>query len=1017
LHELAAEALAETIGGLTTEALKPLLYRASHLAEQHIKPRRVNFYQDYVRLLTAENKKYVNQPRSASVLSAYNSLPPNVSLAQVKDALDTPTAYGLIRRLAALHIIGADGDIRARNERDADQRRLFRLVTSYLNDVLDITMIPPADDGASSGLGSSRYVAADAHAAFVADILSILNRQSMLAAEQLLRHSKSQQYVISWAQATQAHEVLNSIERYAALAAGENVPSPGERKEWLARYRYLFTKRHQDMTIPDLENRTSVPYEKLYVQPRLRAESGRELGLSNVLDELDRTVILGNPGAGKSTASQFLAMEYIQTRQYVPFILPMKSIVISDDSGFSIIDAITSRIRRAYQLDCPQNLIEQFMTEGSAIIFLDGLDELLDPGTRTDAAAAIEMASLRYPLAKFLVTCRHVGYSQSKLKSELFSEYSILPFDTGQVYSYVTKWFTVSGDTDKGDDQDTGSQPQTAAAQASDFMQASEPISDVRANPLLLSYICIIYRGEGIPPSRPLLFAKCINLLIRAWDSWRKVKTPVPDNTYELALAEVAEFATTNPEYRAGIPANVLRDVLANYFINYTSYSEPKAFEEAECIVDHCKGRAWILSDVGQSDSGTALYEFTHSTFREYFYAWSLTRRVSDSDDLAGHLYDLLREGQSQVAVQVAVHLYEERGVNGATACVLSLLRRLADEEQRGAPAAESVAALDVILDAVADVHLRKDALAVLCRTLVWQVIGPCKRPGSDLGRIFAPEFRHASGVPGIYAPMMHSLLGSGDESAQLRLCWLYTCAAQYLPPGDEWQGVIAELEQHDRSEEFLALIRAEKDRSELAWQLALRWAVLAHRDIRPDAESIARGFLTRLFEPCRDSAAKIGDDSGFMWILHVLASPRRTSRWVSAAVQALRILGQSADPGLLRNIQLPEPWIEAIREKVRGALEDGTVEAMLSRLAGTSKEIRQSVGYFTLAALDVFIDTRPSLTSAPRSSNYEVRFNLVYQSLFSGSGDLDDSFRNYLKTWAPGLIWEAEGSQVGPTA
>jgi hypothetical protein len=122
-----------------------------------------------------------------------------------------------------------------------------------------------------------------------------------------------------------------------------------------------------------------------------------------------------------------------------------------------------------------------------------------------------------------------------------------------------------------------------------------------------------------------------------------------------------------------------------------------------------------------------------------------------------------------------------------------------------------------------------------------------------------------------------------------------------------------------------------------------------------------------------------------------------------------------------MRSLQFPEMWIVDLRLKVRSLLEGEYFDGMLKRRAGYSAVVRQGVGYLTLASLDFFMDFRPSLETHHRNSpeaqisteNYEDIFNHVYQRLFAGSQDLSHSFNYYLRLWAPGVIWELEGSQM----
>jgi hypothetical protein len=1024
LNGITSAALAEALGGITVEALKPLMFRASRAAESRLRIKRESFYDAYVRTLKTNTSSVAglagNRP---SALSAYNILPRGVSISEVNAALQTPTAFGLIRQLAALNIIGS-GNFDKQRARDASRERLYSSIVNYLADALKITHVVPEGDEEGDGLSSRRYMEQDVFMKFTIVIADILDRYSKAVAEYLVSKSRDSQDAISWAQVTLSFAVLESIDRYASIVAEQYAPTAAERNQWLDSYRSLFTAVHARITLPDLDRRTSVPYEELYVQPTLHSETGGRIKLLPLLETLDRSVILGDPGAGKSTASQVLAMICLKAGRLIPFILPMRDVEVS--SGFSVVDEIRRRLSTVYQLDCNPILIEQLLTEGAAVLIFDGLDELIDTSTRTRASQAIETACVRYPLAPVVVTCRHVGYSQSKLRSDIFVEYSIQPFDEEDVQSYVTNWFSAAQEAVRQDGPSgrEASNVKRPTQRIQDFMDSSTSISDLRSNPLLLSFICVLYRGRKyIPANRPELFAKCVDLLVRTWDSSRGLDRAAASDIYELALAEVAEFITSKAEFGDGIPEGELREVLCGHLTRDAGYPDALARQTANGMIEHCRGRAWIFTDVGLPAEGERRYAFTHSTFKEYFYAWSLTRKTNSTRELANSLFSLLRKGKSQVAVQVAVHLYDLREHNGGSRCVASLLSHFRDDNVLGS---EARGALDVIFDAVDAVYLRRDALILLCRELLRQIVGPVNRPASDLHMIFSRDFRHYALLENVYVKAIQSILDEASNNALLRLCWLVTNSSSYLPKSVDWQELAGKIEQLDCKGGFESSIRCYKRQSHLAWQLALRRGFLEISDIRPDSGEFSRGLVASIFESCGDTVARIGDDTAAVWAIRVIGSPLRRSRWLPSAMALLRLLGEYVDPQTLHSLQLPEMWMVSLRLQLRSLLENGTFENVVSRCAGYDPLVRQGVGYLVLACLDLFTDLRPSLAHPPpkypaevqiSTDTYEDIYNKIYRSLFAGSQDLSASFKIYLRSWAPGVIWEAEGSQIGPEA
>ena len=69
-----------------------------------------------------------------------------------------------------------------------------------------------------------------------------------------------------------------------------------------------------------------------------------------------------------------------------------------------------------------------------------------------------------------------------------------------------------------GANVEQGESPTRAKA----FLAESASVPDLRFNPLLLSLMCILYRGSGsLPGDRASTYAKCAELLLRKWDEQR----------------------------------------------------------------------------------------------------------------------------------------------------------------------------------------------------------------------------------------------------------------------------------------------------------------------------------------------------------------------------------------------------------------------------------------------------------------------------------------------------------------
>jgi NACHT domain len=1002
--------LAEALGGVTAEAVSPLLRRATRATARRLGIRKPDFDIVYRTMLASRSDEL-------SVLPLYNSMPDGLTLTAIKSALNSATAAGFIRQLTAFHIIGDVGSLQEQELRSASRERVYSAFTDYLAEALNVGYLPQAVEDSDE---NKIYLFRQDFTTFCLDAIGLLDRYSRIAAECLTRYSRDRNFPISWAQAVQAEAILESIERYAAIAAAKSVPSAAARTEWLNSYRAAFAARHRNIPLPDLDTRRLVPYEELYVEPIIATEDGDLINLDSLISHIDRAVILGDPGAGKSTMSTVIAMKYLEKGNFLPFHLTMREINLAS-TGFSVTAEIQERLATQYQLDSFPDLVEGLLTAGEAVLIFDGLDELLDPTVRRQAASVIELAANRYPLAPIIVTCRRIGYSQSQLNPDIFEQVEIEKFDDLRVEGYVTKWFTASEGFARNATTLTAVDQLTVEEYVTDFMESSKSIREMTANPLLLSFICILYRGRRyIPRNRPQLFEQCIDLLLRAWDVTRGVSHEVADDSYELALAEVADVITSSPEFQNGIPANTLKDVFSRHLAVDSGYPPAKARRDASLMIEHCKGRAWIFCEAGLPNDDEERYAFTHSSFLEYFHAWSLIRSIHDPKVLTERLYELLRAGRSQITVQTAVHLYNRNVKNGGSVCVRGLIEKIAQSSEAEADR-NSLASLDVVLEASDAIPLNIDTVFVLCRELIRQIIEATGRPGDDIQLLFSESYRHRSVVGMVLPKVLRSLIGYGNDVAQLRLCWLFTATEGYLPMEIEGSNSSAAISRIDASHRAFDSLLKRTSKSDLGWSLALRRGMLSETEMSGIS---ARRFLMRLFEPCNDTVARIGDDMDAIWIIRSLGSSRPSAYAIPHCRHILEsfgklLLAELDDSSLLSNLEIPQEWIDQIRSQTILLLTSGALIDALNNSRGLQSICRLGYAALNMAVLDVFIELIPANNPVLSSSNvsssewYEEAFQSAYQRLLIVSSDLPITFRRYLTTWTCGQIWIPEWSQA----
>lgn len=465
---------------------------------------------------------------------------------------------------------------------------------------------------------------------------------------------------------------LHAIERH--LAALRSRPDRRMEADFLARYRRHVVEQHGRLEPPDFERRRRVPISSLYVSPRIfqlvesdQERAQGELNLQELANEIDRTVLLGDPGGGKTTAANVLMHDHaIDEDRRIPFLVTLRDFAAHDPPERSVAGYIEHRLETFYQCPAPSGTVGRLLLTGRALVIFDGLDELLDTSRRSEVTTRVERFCTEYPLTPVIVTSRLVGYDQARLDDRQFARYQIGGFADDQVGNYVGKWFA----------QEEGIEARDATRWASAFMDESAATPDLRANPLMLALMCILYRGEGsLPRNRAEVYEQCANLLFRKWDARRHIHMDLRAGHHlEPALQHLAWWMFSRDQPQPAVTERELIGETAAFLLERGFESELAALEAASEFVHFCRGRMWVFSDTGTTAAGEMLYTFTHRTFLEYFAATYLAYGSDTAERLARRLAPHVACHEWEVVGELAVQIKDRTSARGAQRIYTTML-------------------------------------------------------------------------------------------------------------------------------------------------------------------------------------------------------------------------------------------------------------------------------------------------------------------------------------------------------
>lgn len=292
----------------------------------------------------------------------------------------------------------------------------------------------------------------------------------------------------------------------------------------------------------------------------------------------------------------------------------------------SVSDYIVDEL--AETIDDARPAIEQFarysFATGTAIVLFDGLDEVLDVGSRRNYVEIVEQFANQFPATAVLVTSRHVGYTDSPLSPE-FQCLSLAHFNEDEIKHYTRKLLSAI----------KGAKEATLDSEVQLFLnQTSRTARDLRENPLMLALMVWIFAFKGdVPSNRPEIYKECATLMFERWDQNRGIIAKIPRD-FELIdlFGFVAHEIFGKPNLEEGVSREWLLSKMNNYFVRWYE-NKSKAHATASSLVDFLIGRAWVMSEVGPS-----VFKFTHRTFLEYFYAKYLNAQVDSVSELVRRL-------------------------------------------------------------------------------------------------------------------------------------------------------------------------------------------------------------------------------------------------------------------------------------------------------------------------------------------------------------------------------------------
>ncbi len=398
---------------------------------------------------------------------------------------------------------------------------------------------------------------------------------------------------------------------------------------------------------------------------RLAAPSRKSVAVEipDLLKE-KRAVVLGDPGAGKTTLMRYVAYqianpqigkvwsaafrrngldeealppeggtpnssdkealppeggapnpsEFIRQTPHLEGFLPVYVRIglyaqhLQDNPGASIAD-FAPRGCQMLQTPLSAELIEAEMDRGRALFLLDGLDEIVDTSLRRDVARRVTELASKYPDCPVIVSSRIVGYREAQLGPQ-FTQFTVSPFGEAEINRFVENWYRALREPHKSKD-------------LIEAISKNDSVKRLASNPLLLTVIALIHRRAKLPDERVKLYRLAADTLADQWMTERRV-VPEEWDAHETIrdLLPAVAWRMHRATSSGLIGEHDLHKLLVETMRQiHPRWTENEAHTRAAQFRRNVAEFSGIFLERGLDQEGRGLYGFLHLTFEEYFAA------------------------------------------------------------------------------------------------------------------------------------------------------------------------------------------------------------------------------------------------------------------------------------------------------------------------------------------------------------------------------------------------------------
>ncbi len=393
---------------------------------------------------------------------------------------------------------------------------------------------------------------------------------------------------------------------------------------------YVPLKARMELPEGDTWNRDlSLAGREVINEEQEQIHFGSPVSLLEILQKHSGVIVLGDPGAGKTTFVKYLALrlargegQKVGLNDYLPILLPLAAFANALQSRDIRLDDFIAEYFAGIGADLPIGaMLHEALKVGRALILLDGLDEVRDLNMRNTVVERVVdfFAFHRREGNKFVLTSRVVGYRAVRPSAEDLVECTIVDFEEDEIDEFVAHWTTALEKQAQGNTSIAQADAETDRRELLEAINQNPGVRQLASTPLLLTILALMKRqGVSLPERRVQLYDQYVSTLLSTWNRARSISGRAPGRDIDelQTIRVLAPLAFLMHEVSPGVGLVGREDMRRKLEELFLERGDASAHQAARQFLTDVRDHAALLLERGPGE-----YGFIHLTFEEYLAA------------------------------------------------------------------------------------------------------------------------------------------------------------------------------------------------------------------------------------------------------------------------------------------------------------------------------------------------------------------------------------------------------------